>query len=410
MAAAAVTAGVLLAYPMWFALAGPAHLSGPVWPNIHPAFKGTVLRDFILPAPALSTGFFGSTMSRVVGGSQGPILSSQYFGIGALVVVVVGTAVWRRDRKLWLFGTMALVSAVLSLGAKHAVVLPWQVFAHRPLLENISSSRFVLVTYLCIAVSVALIVDHCRTAVIGPDPVARRARHGRTGRSTGVPRRRAAAATGVAVAAVALVPSALYLASSLPFTTQSVQLPTWFKTVAPHLDRSQVLLVLPAPFGVTQSAMTWQAVDGMSFSMAGQGGPAGVVERAGAERAGQVAIYNATFFFSPTQTITAAGSVAARQALHGWGVTTVVIPDQPGLPAYERIRSVTHAAALMTAATGTRPVHQAHAWVWTGVDRDRPWAPPTTAALSRCTAGLGYAGGPAVEAATACVVAALPTR
>ena len=170
--AAAVTAGVLLAYPMWFALAGPAHLSGAVWPNIRPGFHGTVLRDFILPAPALSTGFFGSAMSRVVGGSQGPVLSSQYIGIGTLVVIVVGTAVWRRDRKLWLFGAMALVSGVLSLGAKPTVPLPWQVFARAPLLENISSSRFVLVTYLCIAVSLAVIVDHCRTAVMEWDPVA----------------------------------------------------------------------------------------------------------------------------------------------------------------------------------------------------------------------------------------------
>ena len=87
-------------------------------------------------------------MSRVVGGSQGPVLSSQYFGIGAVVVVVVGTVVWRRDRRLWLFGAVAVVSAVLSLGARHNVFLPWQLVAHLPLLENISSSRFVLITYL----------------------------------------------------------------------------------------------------------------------------------------------------------------------------------------------------------------------------------------------------------------------
>jgi len=295
---------------------------------------------------------------------------------------------------------MALVSGVLSLGAKHTVVLPWQVVAHLPLLENISSSRFVLVTYLCVAVSLAVIVDHCRTAVIDR---YRAVGHGHSGaRGHWV-----AGAAGVAVAAVALVPSAVYLSSSLPFTTQPVGLPTWFTTVAPHLNRSQVVLVLPAPFGVTQSSMTWQAVDGMSFSMAGQGGPAGVVERAGAERAGQTAITDATFFFSPTQTITAAGAAAVRQALHGWGVTTVVIPDQPRLPAYERIRSVTNAAALMTAATGTRPVHQADAWVWSGVSRAGPWAAPTTATLFRCTAGVGYDGGPAVDAATACVLAAM---
>jgi hypothetical protein len=258
----------------------------------------------------------------------------------------------------------------------------------------------VLVTFLCVAVSLALIIDHTRSAVVHRYRAAGLSGYWAAG----------AVAVAVAVAAVALVPTAVYLSSSLPFTTQPLGLPTWFKTVAPHLRRSQVLLVLPAPFGVTQSAMTWQAVDGMSFTMAGQGGPAGVVERAGAERAGQAALTDATFFFSPTQAITGAGAVAARQALHGWGVTTVVIPDQPRLPAYERIRSVTRAAALVTAATGTRPVHQADAWVWSDVGRPGPWTGPTTAALSRCTAGVGYDGVPAVETATACVLAAMPSH
>ena len=72
LGAGLVTTVVLLAYPAWFALAGPAHLSGLVWPNFHAAFGGNTVGDFVHPAPALSTGFFGSVMSKVVGGSQGP--------------------------------------------------------------------------------------------------------------------------------------------------------------------------------------------------------------------------------------------------------------------------------------------------------------------------------------------------
>jgi hypothetical protein len=403
--AAALTAGVLLAYPTWFALAGPAHLSGLVWPPHHAGYEGNAVRDFLLPTPALSTGFFGSAMSRVVGGSQGPILSSQYIGIGAVAVVVLGTLIWRRDRRLWLFGAVAVVSAVLSIGARHRFFLPWQLFAHLPLFENITPGRFVLMTDLAVAVSTGVIIDHCRTAV------ARRrhpARHARAERSPGVGRRWWAVVVATIVAAVVLVPSAVYLSAALPYTTRPVLLPTWLETVAPHLHGRQVLLILPAPFAVTQTAMTWQAVDEMAFSMVGQGGPAGVLARAGAERAGQSAIANATFFFSPTQDITGPDAVATRQALHGWGVTTVVVPDQPRLPAYERIRSVTAAAALMTAATGRLPVHQAGAWVWTGVDRARRWEPPTTDELTRCLAGLGYDGALAVEAATTCVVHARP--
>jgi hypothetical protein len=42
LAMAAATAAVLLAYPTWFALAGPAHLSGPIWGS-DPIYGGTNL-------------------------------------------------------------------------------------------------------------------------------------------------------------------------------------------------------------------------------------------------------------------------------------------------------------------------------------------------------------------------------
>jgi hypothetical protein len=386
LGAAAVTGGVLLAYPVWFALAGPAHLSGLVWPRFYPAYGGTVAKQFVLPAPALSTGFFGSAMSRVVGGSQGPVLSSEYFGFGAVVVVVGGLVAWRHDRRMWLLAVMAAISAVLSLGANRHVFLPWQLAAHLPQLENISSSRFVLFTYLCVAGLLGLIVDHCHTAWPG-----------RPAWTAGL--------VGTVVAAVAVVPVAVYLATALPFTTQPVLLPTWFRTVAPHLTGKPVLLVLPAPFAVSQSAMTWQAVNRMHYSMAGQGGPSGTILRAGREEPGQSALTNATFFFSFSQAITSPGAVATQRALHDWGVTMVVIPDQPNLPAYERIRSVPQAAALVSAATGQRPIHQADAWVWADVNRPSTWSPPSTSTINSCLAGLGYEGVKPTISATNCVVA-----
>jgi hypothetical protein len=403
LSAAGITAVVLLAYPTWFALDGPAHFTGLVWPHFFPGYGGNTLKDFAIPPPPVSTGFFGPAMSRVVGGSQGPILSSQFFGIGTITVVVVGAIAWRRDRRLWLFGAIALVSAVLSLGASHRHFLPWQLVVHLPVFDNITPTRFVLITALAVAIMVGLIVDHCYVAV------NRRRQAARDGIPMGnlwrwCPRWGAAAA-GMIVAVVAVAPSARYLARSLPITTQAVALPTWFTTVAPHLGARQVLLVLPAPFAVAQSSMTWQAVDEMHYSMVGLGGPGGVLERAGPERAGQSVITNASFFFSPTQTITAANIVAVRQALVGWGVTMVVIPDQIRLPKYERIRSVTHAAALMTAATGELPRHQADAWVWTGIERARPSVTPTTTSMSNCTAGLSFHGAVAVHEATACVLA-----
>ncbi len=407
------TAGLLLSYPAWFALAGPGHLSGLVWPNFHPGFGGNTVGSFVRQAPALSSGFFGSTMSQVVGGSQGPVLSSQYFGFGTAAVVLVGTVIWWRDRRLWLLWGVALTSGVLSLGEKHSIFLPWQLVANLPLLENISASRFVLIVYLAAAGALGIIVDHCRSALVRDQGHEHRHRsqhrhsaepsHQRRSASGG--RRMLGAAAGTAVAAVALVPVGLYQSSSLPYTTRPVVLPTWFATVAPHLDRKQVLLVLPAPFADTQAAMTWQAVDKMSYSMAGQGGPAGTIGRAGVERPGQAAITNATFFFSPDQVITGTGAAAAADAIRRWGVTEVVLPDQPELPDYDRVRSTTHAAVLVTAATGVLPVYQEHAWVWRGVAKRRQWTVPSTVVIDRCLAGRANEGARAVEGATNCVSA-----
>ena len=107
----------------------------------------------------------------------------------------------------------------------------------------------------------------------------------------------------------------------------------------------------------------------MHYAMAGGGGPEHA--RAGAERDGQRYLGNISVSQSP-QTITTDEITAVRQALDGWGVTTVVIPDPAHLPLYERLHLVRTTTLLITAATGRRPVHRADAWVWTGVDRVGP--------------------------------------
>jgi hypothetical protein len=396
----AVTASALLAYPVWFALAGPGHLSGLVWPGLHVARAGTSLRDYVVPLPAISTGFFGPAMSRVIGGAQGPVLSSQYLGFGILAVVVGGLVVWRRDRRLWAFGALAAISFVLSLGVRYGSWSPWGLVAHLPLFDNISPSRFALFTELATAAMVALVAEHVYDSVRNWS--AARDRSGTRPRS----RRALAFLAGSAVVAGAVAPPAAYLAASVPITTRPVLVPTWFQTAGHRVGAKQVVLVLPAPFGVTQSAMTWQAVDRMDFAMAGQGGPGGVVERAGAARAGQEEIVGTTFFFGK-RSVTPQGVDAVRKALAAWRVTTIVVPDQPGLPDYERIRSVTEAATLMTAATGVPPRLESDAWVWSGLPKAGASRHPVSPTVARCTAGLPVGGAPAVRTATACALASL---
>ena len=416
LASGAVTAVVLLAGPVWYALSGPASLGGTVWPGVLGSIftkNGTVLNNYLVGVPRI-TGLIALDHNRQVGGYQGPDLSYQYFGIVILVVLAVGWAVWHRDRRLWLFGSVGLVSVVLSLGTQAHI---WSLLLRLPLLENIVPYRFVLVTYLAASVMLGLIVDHvhrtveARWGASGTDPGATTVRRGtRPGRTAAV----VAAATALLVAALALAQPAAYVAQTIPMTVTPVALPSWFRTVAPGLHGHQVLLIVPAPFTSFDNAMTWQAVDHMSFSMVTEGGPGGVLLRAGATGSDQ--LHAATVLASLSSstdlyaTFTTPGIIAMGRALHEWGVTMVVLPDQAGLPQYDQVASVSPAVAAITAATGQRPVRQAGAWVWADVDHRAH--PDATAAdrVAACTTGAAPDGVAAVDHVLGCVLATPSAR
>lgn len=403
----AVTAVVLLAYPVWFAVAGPGHFNGPVWPTSGGsngvATSATLLQHYVLTAPPQ----VGSArLDHLTGGYQGPILDDQYFGIGLLMVLVVGVAVWRRDRRLWLFGAIGVISVVLSQGSGTSVWLPWRLVAGLPLFEDVYPYRLVFITYLAVAIMLGLIIDHTYQAVrqrTGQD----QRDGGGTGSSrllSGAPNWSAAAA-GVIVAAVALVPTALYLAQTTPLTTRSVDVPTWFAAVGSRLPGHQVLLVFPARSGTAtdnDSPMTWQAANGMRWALVGTGGPSGVPQRAGPERRGDVVIGGISAPLGAKDRLQPGDITAVRLALEQWGVTLVVIPDQDGLPAYDQISSVPLAAGMVTAATGIQPTYRAGAWVWT-LTHQGLQTPAGDQRLAECVPDRGARSVAAVRAATECV-------
>jgi hypothetical protein len=400
LSAALVTAAVLLAYPVWFALAGPAHLAGSIWPGGFFFGGGTTeLRTYLFPPTGNA---LYNTYLHSLGGYQGPLLSTQYFGFGLLVVVGGAVIVWRRDRRLWLFGAITVASVALSAGVNHDFLLKFA--SSVPLVDDIVPDHLAFISYFALAVMLGLIVDNSYRAVN-----RRREASSDGGTRHVIPKGRsqwpgwAASVTALVVAGVALLPGAVYLAQTIPFTTQSVVLPEWFRVVAPHLVGHQVVLVLPA-FAEYDTATTWQAVDGMHYTMVGEGPPAGLVERAGKERAGATVIAAVSTSSNEPASAKPGEIRAVRMALDGWGVTTVVIPDQPGLPAYDQIPSVTYAAALITAATGELPIHQADAWVWTAVDQAAR-RPLTSSSLAECAKGAATRGVLAVDHVTSCVLA-----
>ena len=376
LAVAAAVSVVLLAYPVWFALDGPAHLSGLVWPTLQPGKGGIVLGD-LWHLRSMS-----QSAIRLFAGYQGPALpQGEYLGLGLLVVVGAGLIVWWRDLRLWLFAGIGVASVTLSLGVTPRYWVPWRVLAHLRLVQNISVARFFAMATLCAAILLGVVVDRTH------DTVARWVGGRGGGRRTGAVAVTAAGILSLAVAALAVVPLATALATNIPLTTESAALPPWFAQVGSYLPPGQVVLAYPPPV-TGGSALTWQAVDSLRFAMATGAGPESIPARAGKERAGLDVITSDSEVFSAPAPATAANIAAVRRALAGWGVTLVVVPDPSSLfPRYDRTSSTASALGLFTLALGRAPRFTQGAWVWTTVGSPGPPLAIGAAAFARCTAG-----------------------
>ncbi|HEX3842008.1 MAG TPA: hypothetical protein VHU85_14545 [Acidimicrobiales bacterium] len=348
----------VLAYPAWYLLQGPAHLTGPIWANGAVDQFGNSFTSFWNNdvSPSLAAEMHG------FGGYQGaPMPGLGYLGVGVAVVAVLSVIVGRHDRRVLLFAAIGVVATALSLGPGFGHWVPWSAIRHLPWVGNIVEIRFTLVTTLCLAVVVAIGLDKAR-GWLATRPPPRSSTRARFRPATG-------ASLAVAVVAVAaLIPTLSALWSNLPLATRAVVLPDWYQQVGAHLPAGQVVLSYPAPFSGLQSSMAWQAVNHMSYAQAGGGGPEGVASRAGKAEAGFEVLFGASLPLGPPPGPSAANLSAVRQALAVWQVTMVVVPDQPGLPSYDQGRSSAYAVGLMTAALGRAPHFDHSAWVWSSVN------------------------------------------
>jgi hypothetical protein len=391
MATAAGVAMVLLAYPLWFFFAGPAHLVGRTWSD---APSGTVANT---PA-TLVNGFFSAPLTGIMhlfGGYQGPRLPSPgYLGLGMIAVVVVGSVIWRRDPIILFFGLTGLVAVVLSLGVGNGYWAPWRIFTHLPVVNDVTPVNITAIIDTCAAIVLAVTMERTRQDVAA----GRAARFDGDRRIAG----RFGNLAGMMVPVAALAPVLVAMWPNIPMTIRPVVSPAWFTTVAPHLSGHVVVLPYPGALGGIQSSMAWQATEGMTFSMAGGGGPGIVSARAGKEGPGFDLLNQATLPLSPAPLPTSANLATIRRALSGWGVTTVVVPDQPGLPSYDKGRGVAYAVGLFTASLGSAPRWQAKAWVWETRNAGPP-IPVSPAAFAACTTSAGSRVGR--SAVASCILA-----
>ncbi len=381
---------VVLAYPLWFVLAGPAHLSGPIWSQGATSRFGTTPSSFVSPSglEALRPG-----MLRL-GGYQGPVLAGfGTVGLGILALALMGVVFGRGDRRRWLFGALGGVMALISLAPGRGVWVPWAALQHIPWVGDIVEVRFVFVVTLCVAILAGLATDGAADWLARHGPFRhgpfqhRSSRHGSSQHGSSQHRssqRKSLLAWPLIVLAV--IPTVIVLGPNVPLTVRPVVLPEWFSQVGPTLSAGQVVLTYPMPSSGLQASQAWQAVNGMTWAQASGGGPGGQAFRtAPGARAGFHALVAASLPLAAAPLPTPASLASVRSALAAWQVTTVVVPVQEDLPLVEQGRSTAYAVGFMTAVLGRAPALSHRAFVWSDVASAPAATPVASRRFADCT-------------------------
>jgi hypothetical protein len=164
-AAAAVVFAAIAAWPIWFQLTGPQHVSG----DLHSTDKlATDLYNLVVPnrVQAIAPEAALRVSSRFPGNLAE---TNGYLGI-PLVLILVFTAVrWWRTPVVRVAALLLVVPLVLSMGTRlhlggrrTGIPLPWAAIDSAPLLESAVPNRFMLLATLFAALLLALFIDRVR--------------------------------------------------------------------------------------------------------------------------------------------------------------------------------------------------------------------------------------------------------
>ena len=233
---AAGVGAVLLAYPVWFALAGPAHIAGRIQ-QVPQAYRADLLGPVIPDSNLL---FAPRHLAQIADHfANAPVENGSYLGITLLVALAVSTFVlWRRSPAVRVAAVAGAAAFVLSLGAGLVVKtappptssgfrLPERIFTWLPVLDNAAHDRM---------------VDRCLghpAALGGPAAIA-------------------------LVALLPLVPNGA-AGGMLP-----AGIPAYFTGPAVNrIEPGSVAVVLPYPLQRSPNAQLWQAWSGPRFAMPG---------------------------------------------------------------------------------------------------------------------------------------------
>ena len=328
---AAAISIVVLAWPAWYALEGPGHFVGPVWPGIAPAQAS--LRSFVVAVPG--TVLWWSLHS-------GRFIRPTYLGPLLIATLGLGLVAFHRCARLWAAAALTGVVAWLALGQRY-VFGAWHYGHHLSIVGDVMNERFAALLFLPAGLALAVVLDQ----------LARW-------------RPRALGATlAVVVGAVCVTPLALNAANGLPYSASKVWEPLWYQRNADALPAGQVVLGFPF-FNTSADLLSVQALHAMHYAIVGGTGPEWIDARQGTEAPGygviqQVAsravVPSLTRFSTPQRR----AEVVA--ALRGWGVTYVVVPMARGPNTSTAARPPALVASWLAGVLGPPRVEDA-AWVW----------------------------------------------
>jgi hypothetical protein len=169
LAAALSVFALIAGYAMWLLVAGPDRPTGPVHILSGLARYHADLLSPLLPAnhQLLAPGALGAAGDHLPAGAT--IESGFYIGLPLLVLLCYFAIRYRRVPLMATGAVIGLIAFILGLGAKLTVngkaigvPLPFAVFTHLPILQNLEPARLSLYAQLAAAIIVAVGLDRTR--------------------------------------------------------------------------------------------------------------------------------------------------------------------------------------------------------------------------------------------------------
>jgi hypothetical protein len=255
---------LVLAWPTFYALDGPAHITGSINPipsewNRADLFGAIVPNQDQLIAP---------TRLAEIGNSFAfnPPENGSYLGL-PLIVILMSAVLLRRHLRVLLFSVAMLGACfVLSLGSPLAVsgspqwsysgiLLPQALLNDLPLLKDAEPARFALFVTLFASIALAVVLNEIR--------------YGQHAHPTRRPDRKG---VRIALAGLVAVAALVLLLPSWPYPSGTVDIPSYFTSAdVQSIPTGSVALLYPYPaIGIDDDfPVLWQTAAGMRFKFPG---------------------------------------------------------------------------------------------------------------------------------------------